>query len=189
LRSITILAVTIAMLLAGRPVQARQASLLYGASANPEHCAIVAALAKSKFARPDGAVTEWAIEFNDLGLERCDWSAQGVAFPKRVHPGDKPTGCGMWADRPKADGKGVEPFCIEPIYPPSITIDRPQIQSDPVSRRCDGPGGWCWDWNQTAIIRYLWVGAPLAGGDLYCDLKKESGRWRLIGCRPGGLAI
>lgn len=151
-----------------------------------ERCAAVAAFAKAKFAKPDGVVADWAMDFQDQRLESCDWQPHGVAFPKRYDPDWKPSRCVLESANVEANGK-ITPVCLEPEFQTFVRIDRAAIEVERTPRRCDtSPVGWCSDAVYSASIEVVWAGLSLYGGTEQCALDRVDERWVFKGCHTNG---
>jgi len=167
----------------GAQAQARQSTPL---SADQERCAAFAAFAKAKLAKPDGVVTDWAMDFQDQRLATCDWKTLGVTFLKRYDPDWKPSRCLLESANVEADGK-ITPVCLEPEFQAFVRIDRAAINVEHTPRRCDtSPVGWCSDASYLASMQVVWAALSLYGGTELCELNRINERWIFKGCRPNG---
>lgn len=172
-----------AILSPGSPAVARETAPL---SVDQERCAAFAALAKAKFAKPDGVAADVALDFQDKRLDSCDWKALGVAFPRRFDPDWKPKGCLVWSEARDADGK-IKPSCAEPEFQPFVRVDRAGIDVERTPIRCaTSPVGWCSDAKYSARIEVVWAWASLYGGTELCELDRVDEQWVFRRCHANG---
>jgi hypothetical protein len=172
-----------AIVSAGSPALAQQAAPL---SIDQERCVAFAAFAKAKFAKPDGVVTDWAMDFQDHRLDSCDWKPLGVAFPKRYDPDWKPSRCLVESLKVEPSGKAT-PVCLEPEFQAFISIERAAIDIERTPRRCNNsPVGWCSDAKYSASIQVVWAALSLSGGTELCELDRVNDNWVFKGCHANG---